>query len=68
MPATTTGANENLFSYMSTLSLRHREEKKRGRERESLCENERDTHTWLRRNKRPGEKPLFIPTLITHCL
>lgn len=62
MPATTTGANENLFSYMSALrDTGRKREMERGRERESLCEKER-------RNKRPGEKPLFIPTLITHCL
>lgn len=29
MPATTMGANENFLSYVSTLSLRHREEKEK---------------------------------------
>ena len=59
MPATTMGANENFLSYMSTLSLslslflflsETRGEKKRkgGRGRESMCENEREIHTWLR--------------------
>lgn len=30
MPATTMGANENFLSYVSTLSLRHREKKRNG--------------------------------------
>ena len=50
MPATTAEANENLFSYMSTLSLSlwdpGRKKKNGERERErSSCENKRDTHT-----------------------
>lgn len=52
MPATTMGANENFLSYVSTLSLSEtqREKKKMegGKERESMCENEREIHTWLR--------------------
>lgn len=77
--ATTSGANENLFFYMSTLArslalygIRGGKGggKKAKGERESLCENDRDARFWFRssREARPGEKPLFIPTLITHWL
>ncbi len=50
MPATTEGANENFLSYMSTLSETQGEkrEMERGKEGESMCENESEMHTLLR--------------------
>lgn len=51
MPATTTGANENLFFYMSTLSLSlslgHGEEReKREPEEEKACVKMREIHAY----------------------
>lgn len=49
MPATTTGANENLFFYMSTLSLSlgHGEEReKRETEEEKACVKMREIHAY----------------------
>lgn len=58
MPATTTGANENFPSCVSTLSPRHNERGRKEMERErervremSEREREREIHTW------PREKP-----------
>ncbi len=53
MPATTMGANENFLSYVSTLSLSLRDTERKKRkwregEKESMYENEREIHTWLR--------------------
>lgn len=51
MPATTMGANENFPSLcVNSLSetQRGKREMEGGRERESMYENEREIHTWLR--------------------
>lgn len=47
MPATTMGANGNFLSDVSTETQRETETKG-ARQKESMCENEREIHTWLR--------------------
>lgn len=69
MPTTIIGANESLLSEVpNALSKKEEKDKKENREQQEACANLYETamHTWFEGEiRRPGGKPLFIPTLIT---